>query len=80
MKDSTLYFLIGGAVLTIFLMNKASSPTGLSGRSRPVFRRYTPRLGALVHHEGSLPQPRLAAPVQGDGFGMDHRSRYGYAE
>ena len=80
MKDETMWLLLGGAVFAIFLLNKSAQSAGLS-RVRPVFRPYTPRLGAIVNHPAGLLVPsRKAAPLQGQGFGMDHRSRYGYEQ
>jgi len=68
MKNDTMWLLIAAGVVAYLVLNKQA--TGLQGipfRPQP----FTPRRLAAT------PLPRMQ-PNQGDGFGMDHRARYGY--
>jgi hypothetical protein len=70
MKNETLWLIAGAGVVAYLMFGQASSPTTVS---RVRFRPYSP-----PHTMKGIPGGSGGYAEQGQGFGMEHRTRYGY--
>jgi hypothetical protein len=71
MKKETLWLLAGAGVVAYLMFQQQSSPTTVS---RVRFRPYSPPHAAL----NGIPGGTGGYAEQGQGFGMEHRSRHAY--
>lgn len=70
MKKETMWLLIGAGVIGYLMLNNQPAPATV-GRVR--FRPYSP-----PHTMRGIPGGTGGYSEQGQGFGMEHRTRYGY--